>query len=85
MTRRLWFLAALLVASWSYIGHAMRPEAVPPRESLQQMPLQIDRWRGADAAPLSADVVATLGALAYWTADAIVTKYLKSPGPLVSR
>ena len=26
----------------------------------------------------------TLGALAYWAADAIVTKYLKSPGPLVS-
>jgi gluconate 2-dehydrogenase alpha chain len=26
----------------------------------------------------------TIGALAYWTADAIVQKYLKSPGPLVS-
>jgi gluconate 2-dehydrogenase alpha chain len=25
----------------------------------------------------------TVGALAYWSADAIVTKYLKSPGPLV--
>ncbi|MDB5839500.1 MAG: family oxidoreductase [Herminiimonas sp.] len=25
----------------------------------------------------------TVGALAYWAADAIVTKYLKSPGPLV--
>ena len=24
----------------------------------------------------------TLGALAYWSANAIVTKYLKSPGPL---
>jgi gluconate 2-dehydrogenase alpha chain len=24
-----------------------------------------------------------VGALAYWSADAIVTKYLKSPGPLV--
>ena len=28
---------------------------------------------------------ATLGALAYWSANAIVTKYLKSPGPLMSR
>lgn len=27
----------------------------------------------------------TLGALAYWAADAIVTKYLKSPGPLQPR
>jgi gluconate 2-dehydrogenase alpha chain len=27
----------------------------------------------------------TLGALAYWSADAIVTKYLKSPGPLLSK
>jgi gluconate 2-dehydrogenase alpha chain len=25
----------------------------------------------------------TVGALAFWTADAIITKYLKSPGPLV--
>jgi hypothetical protein len=24
-----------------------------------------------------------VGALAYWSADAIVTKYLKSPGPLM--
>ena len=24
-----------------------------------------------------------VGALAYWTADAIINKYLKSPGPLV--
>jgi gluconate 2-dehydrogenase alpha chain len=27
----------------------------------------------------------TLGALAFWAANAIVTKYLKSPGPLMSR
>jgi gluconate 2-dehydrogenase alpha chain len=27
----------------------------------------------------------TLGALAYWAADAIVTKYLKLPGPLISK
>ena len=27
----------------------------------------------------------TLGALAYWSADAIVTKYLKSPGPLIGK
>jgi gluconate 2-dehydrogenase alpha chain len=26
----------------------------------------------------------TVGALAYWTADAIINKYLKSPGPLVT-
>jgi gluconate 2-dehydrogenase alpha chain len=27
----------------------------------------------------------TVGALAYWSADAIVTKYLKSPGPLMNK
>ena len=27
----------------------------------------------------------TLGALAFWAADAIVTKYVKAPGPLISR
>ncbi len=40
---------------------------------------------GASAYPQNASYnpTGTLGALAYWTADAIVTRYLKSPGPLV--
>ena len=40
---------------------------------------------GASAYPQNAayNSTATLGALAYWTADAMRTKYLKSPGPLV--
>jgi EpsI family protein len=74
MTRRLWLLAALFVASWGYIGHAMRPEAVPPRESLQQMPLQLDHWRGADAAPFSAEILATLGA------DDYIDRVYEGPG-----
>jgi gluconate 2-dehydrogenase alpha chain len=42
---------------------------------------------GASAYPQNASYnpTATLGALAYWAADAIVTKYLKSHGPLMSR
>ena len=42
---------------------------------------------GASAYPQNAayNPTGTLGALAYWTADAIVTRYLKAPGPLVSR
>ena len=40
---------------------------------------------GANAFPQNAgyNPTGTVGALAYWTADAIVTKYAKSPGPLV--
>ena len=40
---------------------------------------------GASAYPQNASYnpTGTLGALIYWSADAIVTKYLKSPGPLV--
>ena len=28
-------------------------------------------------------IIGPVGALAYWTADAIKTKYMKNPGPLV--
>jgi gluconate 2-dehydrogenase alpha chain len=40
---------------------------------------------GANAFPQNAgyNPTGTVGALAYWTAEAIVTKYVKSPGPLV--
>jgi gluconate 2-dehydrogenase alpha chain len=40
---------------------------------------------GASSYPQNASYnpTGTLGALAYWAADAIVSKYLKSPGPLV--
>ena len=31
-----------------------------------------------------ADPTGPVGALAYWTADAIKKRYLKNPGPLVS-
>jgi gluconate 2-dehydrogenase alpha chain len=41
---------------------------------------------GANVFPHNASYNPTgpVGALAYWTADAIKTKYLKNPGPLVS-
>ena len=40
---------------------------------------------GATAFPQNAgyNPTGTVGALAYWAADAIVGKYLKNPGPLV--
>jgi gluconate 2-dehydrogenase alpha chain len=40
---------------------------------------------GASAFPqiASFNPTGTVGALAYWAADAIKTKYLKNPGPLV--
>ena len=40
---------------------------------------------GASAFPQNAgyNPTGTVGALAFWTADAIITKYMKSPGPLV--
>jgi gluconate 2-dehydrogenase alpha chain len=39
---------------------------------------------GASAYPQNASYnpTGTLGALAYWSADAIVSRYLKRPGPL---
>lgn len=42
---------------------------------------------GASAYPQNASYnpTDTLGALAYWSADAIVNRYLKSPGPLVPK
>jgi gluconate 2-dehydrogenase alpha chain len=40
---------------------------------------------GASAFPQNSayNPTVTVGALAYWAAEAIVTKYIKSPGPLV--
>jgi gluconate 2-dehydrogenase alpha chain len=40
---------------------------------------------GASVFPQNASYnpTGTVGALAYWSADAIVNRYLKSPGPLV--
>jgi len=40
---------------------------------------------GASSFPQNASYnpTGTVGALAYWAADAITTKYVKSPGPLV--
>ena len=40
---------------------------------------------GGSAYPQNAghNPTGTIGALAYWSANAITTKYLKSPGPLV--
>jgi gluconate 2-dehydrogenase alpha chain len=42
---------------------------------------------GASAFPQNASYnpTNTVGALAYWAADAIVNRYLKSPGPLVPK
>jgi gluconate 2-dehydrogenase alpha chain len=41
---------------------------------------------GASCFPQNASYnpTGTVGALAYWAADAIVKQYVKSPGPLVS-
>lgn len=40
------FVAAVLTGGTLYLAHVTRAEVVPPRESLAELPMQIDRWTG---------------------------------------
>jgi gluconate 2-dehydrogenase alpha chain len=46
---------------------------------------QVDAVMGASVFPQNAgyNPTGTVGALAYWSANAITNRYIKSPGPLV--
>jgi hypothetical protein len=59
------------------------------RQRLEQIPTELGLHNlfvvGANVFPHNASYNPTgpVGALAYWTADAIKNRYLKNPGPLV--
>jgi EpsI family protein len=61
MAARATVVVALLLAAGLYGSRAGSAEAVVARESLATLPLEINGWRGREAAPLADDVLAQLG------------------------
>lgn len=55
-------VCACLLAGAGYLNARTAPEPVVPRESFASFPLRIDEWVGREAEPLTADVLAVLGA-----------------------
>ena len=79
MTARLLILSVCFLTTAAYAHHAMRPEAVPPREPLQALTNQVGRWKGREAPKFSDDVLAVLGA-----DDLLNRYYLSAREPAVS-
>jgi EpsI family protein len=61
MTSRLLMVSLLFVGTAAYRAHAMRPEQVPLRESIEHLPQAIGRWDGRDAAPMTKEILTVLG------------------------
>lgn len=61
MLRRAAVLFALLAATAVVASAARAPESQVPRSKLDELPLTIGSWHGADVAPFSDDLVAQLG------------------------
>ena len=61
MTARCFVLATCFMATMGLSVRAMRPEVVPLREPLSQVPLALGAWRGQDHAPFADNIVAVLG------------------------
>jgi len=48
-----------------YLGYVSKTEAVPIRESLSRLPLQVGNWQGQPMLPLSDKIIAALGVSEY--------------------
>jgi EpsI family protein len=79
LTARLLILSVCFLTTAAYAHHAMRPEAVPPREPLQALTNQVGRWKGREAPKFSDDVLAVLGA-----DDLLNRYYVSAREPAVS-
>lgn len=67
MRTRALFLTVVCLFFWGWLTVAARPAAPPAREPLNRLPLDIGEWRGREAPPLDARVLAVLGADDYVT------------------
>lgn len=61
MTTRLLVLSGCCLATFAYLGHALRPEPVSLRVPLSTLPAALDGWTGRATTPFRDDVVASLG------------------------
>jgi len=61
MKTRIILLCLVLLAASAFIAHASKPERMPIRESLSDMPMRIADWRGQQAADINSRVMEVLG------------------------
>jgi EpsI family protein len=61
MTLRIGILIACFLSAAAVITQAAKSDAVPIRQPLSTLPLQLQNWRGFEASALDDDVVAVLG------------------------
>ncbi|MBN2321706.1 MAG: EpsI family protein [Acidobacteria bacterium] len=61
MIYRIVIVCVILLAASAFIAHASRPEIIPIRESLSNMPMQIGSWKGVDAGEIEGRVMNVLG------------------------
>src|SRR4051794_26537551 len=74
MSGRVLALFVCLVVSAGAIARADRAEIVPPRQSLDHLPIEIDEWTGVQQPPFTKDILAILGV------DDYVTRAYFTPG-----
>jgi EpsI family protein len=67
MSRRVLALFACLVVSAGVIARADRAENIPPRQTLEHLPLAIGEWTGVHQTPFTKDILAILGVDDYIT------------------
>ncbi len=67
MIHRLLVVAAVLTAGAAGIGWVSRPEKVPVRRPLRELPLAMDAWEGRDNQEFDAKTLAVLGVDDYIT------------------
>ncbi len=61
MKYRVFIVCLIFLATSAFISYASRPEIMPIRESLSNVPMQIGSWRGVEAGELGQKVMAVLG------------------------
>jgi EpsI family protein len=67
MSGRVLALFVCLIVSAGAIARADRAEIVPPRQSLDHLPLEINEWKGVQQPPFTKDILAILGVDDYVT------------------
>jgi len=60
MTIRVLILSLSFLLASAYLAKASKNESVPARQSLSELPIQIQKWTASDASPLDVRVLRTL-------------------------
>jgi EpsI family protein len=78
MLTRIMILVGVLAAGSALVAKSTKTEVVPPRQSLQTFPIDIEGWRGQDDQPFASDIMAVLGV------DDYISRLYRSKAALAS-